>query len=299
MRLGILRSPINDRGGEARGLIEVGDDVQLLGEYYQPFGWMNRYFYGARLHYFDRKLDQYDADGNRFAEYGASQFGLQLIAGREFGNIGALGLGLRRFTGEAERLIGDPLLLPDIDFEIGEAFIELTLDRLDSAFFPRHGYVIRNRYLYSSETLGADVDFEQLELDYLGAFSRGSHSFQGGLRYYVTIDGNAPIQSLFRIGGFSRLVGYQSNQLVDQNYALLFGGYSYHFGNLLGRPALLGGTLEYGNVWEDRSDISFSDGVLNASAYIGLDSWIGPVLLGIGGREGGERNVFLEVGRRF
>ena len=40
-------------------------------------------------------------------------------------------------------------------------------------------------------------------------------------------------------------------------------------------------------------------GVLNASAYIDVDSWIGPILLGIGGREGGERNAFLEAGRRF
>lgn len=299
VRLGVLRSPINETGGEARTLIELGDQVQLLGEYYQPFGHLNRYFYGARLHYLSRKLDQFDADGNRLSEYEASQVGVQLAAGREFGNYGALGFGLRRFTGSAERLIGDPALLPDFDFEIGEAFVELTLDRLDSPFFPRSGYLARNRYLFSRESLGADVDFEQWEVDFLGAYSRGKHAIQGGMRYHVTVNGTAPIQSAFRIGGFSRLVGYQNNELVGQNYAVLLGGYSYHFGDVLGQPALLGGTLEYGNVWQDRSDMSFSDGVMNGSAYVGIDSWIGPILLGIGGREGGERNAFLEVGRRF
>ena len=97
----------------------------------------------------------------------------------------------------------------------------------------------------------------------------------------------------------ARLVGFTNNQLVGQNFAMLLTGYSYKVGEVFGQPALIGGNLEYGNVWAERSDIDFGDAVLNGSAYFGIDSWIGPILLGTGVREGGEYTVFLEIGHAF
>ena len=41
------------------------------------------------------------------------------------------------------------------------------------------------------------------------------------------------------------------------------------------------------------------DAELNASLYLGFDSWLGPMLIGYGWREGGEDQLFLEVGRPF
>lgn len=115
----------------------------------------------------------------------------------------------------------------------------------------------------------------------------------------MTTSGVSPIQSLYRLGGYSRLVGFQRNELTGQDYAILLGGYSYQIGKVLNRNAIVGTLLEYGNAWQRRSDMAFKDAILNGSVYIGLDSWIGPVLFGIGAREGGEYNLFLEVGHRF
>ena len=109
----------------------------------------------------------------------------------------------------------------------------------------------------------------------------------------------APLQSLYRLGGYSRLVGFQRNELTGQHYAVLLAGYSYQFGKLLDQEALAGASLEYGNVWQERSDMDFDDAILNGSVYIGMDSWLGPILFGIGAREGGEFNMFLELGHRF
>jgi NTE family protein len=298
VRVGVLTSPINQTGGEARGLVQLGDETSLLGEYYQPLGHQGRYSVAVRAQYYDRKINAYDADGNKLNVVGAAQAGLQAAFGREFGNYGALVVGARRYTGEAEIVIGDPAT-PDYDFEIGEALVEASVDRLDSIFFPRQGYFTRARYTWSRESLGADVDFDQLDFDGLYAHEFGDHSLQGGLRYHATVAGFAPLQSQYRIGGFSRLAGFQNNELVGQNYALLLGGYSYKLGEIFGQPALIGGTLEYGNVWFERSDIGFDDAILNGSAYLGIDSWVGPILLGTGAREGGEYTVFLEIGHRF
>lgn len=298
VRLGVLGSPFNDRGGEWRAMAQLGEEMQLLAEVYQPFGEAGRWFAAARGEYLDRKIETYGADGDKLAEFSARQLGGTVATGREFANHGALSLGWRRATGEASILIGDPET-PDVDYDIGEAYVDATVDRLDSVYFPRDGYIARNRYVVSRRSLGADADFEQYDLDALYARSIGPHALQAGLRYHTTVAGTAPLQSLYRLGGFSRLVGFQPNELSGQHYSLLFAGYSYRVTKLVNQPVLLGMSLEYGNAWARRADMAFDDGILNGSVYFGLDSWIGPILFGIGGRERGERNVFLEVGRRF
>lgn len=298
VRLGVLMSPINESGDEVRLLAQIGDETQLLTEYYHPMFLDGKYFFGARALYFDRKLNAFDNDGNKVAEFSARQVGAQFSFGREFGNYGALGVGYRRYTGHAEVLVGDPRLA-DYDFEIGAAHVEAAIDRLDSFYFPRAGYIVRSDYLFSRESLGADNDFDQFDLDALYAHSFGRHAVQLGGRYHVTVSGVAPLESAFRLGGYTRLAGYQPNELVGQNYALLLAGYSYEIAKVLRMPALLGGTLEYGNVWQRRSDMAFDEGDLNGSVYIGLDSWVGPILFGIGAREGGYHNIFLEVGHKF
>lgn len=298
LRLGVLQSPINDSGGELRHLLQLGDETGFLTEYYQPFGDQGRYFFAGRARYQTNQLNVFNRDGHKTAEYDARQAGIGLGIGREFGNYGALTLGVRRYTGKADVQIGDPAL-PDIDIERGEADVEAMVDRLDSFYFPRDGYLARLAYLFSREALGADTKFEQLDFDGLVARTFGRHSAQLGLRYHVTTSGVAPIHGLYRVGGYSRLVGFQPNELTGQHYGVLLAGYSYQLGEVLEQEALLGALLEYGNVWQDRADIDFGDAILNGSVYIGLDSWIGPILFGIGAREGGEHNLFLEVGHRF
>lgn len=76
-------------------------------------------------------------------------------------------------------------------------------------------------------------------------------------------------------------------------------GYSYQLADVFSRSASVGMLLEYGNAWEQRSRMSFSDGILNGSVYLGLDSWLGPLLLGYGMREGGNGAAFLKLGKPF
>lgn len=159
--------------------------------------------------------------------------------------------------------------------------------------------MVRNRYVVSRESLGADDDFEQYNFDGIYAYSFGDHSLQAGLRYHTTLSGIAPLQSTYRVGGFSRMVGYQPNELSGQNYGVLLAGYSYRMATLINQDSLVGMMLEYGNVWQDDDNFDMDDSVLNGSVYIGVDSWIGPILFGVGAREGGKTNLFLEVGHRF
>jgi hypothetical protein len=58
--------------------------------------------------------------------------------GAELSNWGEVRARTRRGDGSADVLVGDPGL-PRREFDLGAAFLEFAYDRLDSAYFPRHG----------------------------------------------------------------------------------------------------------------------------------------------------------------
>ena len=61
-------------------------------------------------------------------------------------------------------------------------------------------------------------------------------------------------------------------------------------------PIYLGASVEAGNVWQSRDDISFDSMITNGSLFFGLDTIAGPVFLAAGFAESGETNFYLFVG---
>jgi NTE family protein len=296
LRLGVLRSPVNETGGELRGLVQIGDEPGLLLNYYQPLGVDGHWFTDTSLSFESPKFSLFDEDRTRLANYRGPSWGGELVLGREFGNFGAATLGLRRRNGEAKLDVGDPLL-DGLDYDTGEAEFGLTFDRIDNRFLPRAGTLATLSQVVSRPGLGADAAFEQTGLDLLHARAIGRHSGFAGLRYHVSSDDPIPIQSLFLIGGLTRFAGYRPNERAVANYALGYGGYTYELGRVLGRAAILGGTIEYGRTWASGQDLDDGETELHGSLYFGFDSWLGPLQLGYGLREGGGGIVLLELGR--
>ena len=299
LRVAVLTAPLTSYGAEGRVAATIGSEPGLKGEYYHPIDAANRYnVLYASLEYANPNFHVYDVNGNNVATYDVSFTALGLKAGHEFGNLSAIFVGVQRATGSAKVEIGDPEL-EEFDFEHGELYAGLTIDRLDSLYFPRTGHFVGLQYTAARAWLGSDSEFEQLELDLLGARSFGKHSVQFRGAYYATLSGELPIQARYRLGGRGRLAGFRLNELTGQHYALVLAGYSYQLAELLGRAAHVGATLEYGNAWERRQDMALDDGILNASIYVGFDSRVGPMLFGLGWREAGHGLLFLEIGRAF
>jgi NTE family protein len=61
-------------------------------------------------------------------------------------------------------------------------------------------------------------------------------------------------------------------------------------------PLYLGASLEAGNVWQERSDISGGSLLVNGSLFAGLDSWLGPLYLAAGFAEDGGSSLYLFLG---
>ncbi len=296
LRAGLRFSPLSPYGAEARVVLQVGSEPALTGDYYHPLDLRDRYAVRAMGGLQTRSFNLFNDQGDKTARFRVRRSGATAGLVRNFGNTVALSVGLERFRGNAEVEVGDPGI-PRVDFDEGALVAEARLDNIDSLYFPRDGLLASLGTYQSRPGLGADTRFGQIDMDAVAARSFSKHALQLGVRYHATSSGTAPVQNLYRLGGRWRLAGFQHNQLTGQAYALGFAGYTYELGRVLGRSAQVGGTLEYGNAWQQRSDISLSDGIWNGSLFLGFDSWVGPLIFGMGFREGGENVLFIELGQ--
>jgi NTE family protein len=298
-RLGVTytSTQINALNGEWRLLGQVGDEPAIAAEIFQPLDPAARYFLLGRLGYSSRNINLFDDQGNRYAEANASGFGMDVSGGMQFGTWGQASLGYHYQSGTVEISTGLPA--PEEDFETGEFFVRLAADKLDNVYFPRKGYFGRVDYSVSRESFGSDTDFDQATLAYFHAFSWGRNTLLGGLQIKTTVDGDAPIQSLYRLGGFQNLSGYEQDALTGQQAGLAKLVYYRQIKDLQFFKAYLGASLEVGNVWENTGDMSFGDTIFAGSAFVGVDTPIGPVYLGYGHNDNSDHSLYLYLGPLF
>ncbi len=105
-------------------------------------------------------------------------------------------------------------------------------------------------------------------------------------------------------GGFLNFSGYDRDALEGRHLGIVRGLYfkrlrGQSLNNFADVPVYLGASLEYGGVWSDRKDISSSNAILAGSLFLGVNSIIGPVFLGVGYADGGHTAMHLSIGRPF
>jgi NTE family protein len=288
---------INALNGELRFGAQIGDEPALFAEIFQPLDPAARYFVSGKAGYLTRNINLFDSDGNNIAEARAQAYELELGAGRQFGTWGEARLGYRYETGNIDVGVGAPT--PDHDFDTGQFFLRLTDDKLDSVYFPTKGHVGKAEWRISREDFGADTDFDQVSLGFNYAYSWGRNTLLGGVNVETTLDNNAPIQSLYRLGGFLKLSGLAQDQLTGQQAGLARLIYMRRINDIQFFKAYAGASLELGNVWQDSSDIGFDDTIFAGSAFIGADTPIGPIYLGYGHTDTGDGSLYLFLGPLF
>lgn len=297
--LGVLytKTAINPLNGELRLGVQIGQDPGLTAEWHQPLDPASRYFVNTKAYLRRDQFSRYDGD-DIVSDFNIWRAGLDLAIGREFGTWGEGRVGYRRFKGEADVRIGDPAL-DDYSFDGGQLYGRLFLDKLDNVYFPTQGNKGILELMTSSKSLGSDSSYDQARLSYSHAFSRGRNNFVGALSFNTTLDDDAPPEALFRTGGFLHLSGFRPNQLSGQHSGLVNLVFYRRITDTKILPAYIGGSIEYGNVWQDSDDIAFDDGLLNGSLFLGADTPVGPAYFGLGLGEGGNNTVFFYLGPAF
>jgi NTE family protein len=57
--------------------------------------------------------------------------------------------------------------------------------------------------------------------------------------------------------------------------------------------------LEYGGAWEDWEDAGTDTSIFSGSAFIGVDSPLGPAQFGVGYSDQGDSTVYFRIGRVY
>jgi NTE family protein len=300
--LRFISTELNGLGAEWLTDLQIGDTPKFFTEFYQPLSLASRYFIAPSFDFEERSVFQLQGR-DLLAEYRVRTLQGGLDVGREISNWGEIRLGMRRGTGRARVLIGDPTL-PVNEFDRGGYFARFSYDKLDSIFFPRHGQQFEFEWRGEREKIGSNENLDAFEMSWLVARSFDRHTLIFWLEGGTTADAEvARPENFYSLGGFLKLSGLPAGYLAGPHYGIGRLIYQRRVGRggerVLDLPAYAGLSLEAGNTWLDSDDASFGDLRKNASLFFGVDSPLGPVYLAMGYDEAGEKAFYLFLGRTF
>jgi NTE family protein len=296
-----IATELNELGGEWLSDLQIGDHPRLYSEFYQPLGYAHRYFVSPHIEAGVRNLEVRDAN-DRITEYRVRENDIGFDFGRELSNWGEWRLGAFRGTGSSRVRVGD-ITLPQLSFSSGGYFARLSYDKLDSIFFPRHGQQWQIQWTAQRPALGADRQSDRAEISGLIARSIAKNTLIFSAELGSTLNSQTYPQDYFQLGGFLNLSGLRTGELTGPHYGIGRLIYYRKIGNggsgVFDVPLYAGLSLEAGNVWQQRSDMSLGDLRTNGSLFLGADTILGPVYLGAGADENGHSAFYLFLGRTF
>lgn len=295
-------TPLNALGGEWRNEVQVGSSTRLFTEFYQPLDRGLRWFVAPSITY-EQANQPLIVSGERIAELGLQAVGTSLAVGRNLSWWGEARASYGYLWGEARPTIALPGLLPPVTRVDGGVFeSRLSLDTVDSITFPRRGSVGELAWSYREEGLGGGAAASVLQGSLGVPVTRERLTLFTTLEGGVTLDGERTLGGDFQLGGFRRLSGYSPGELAGNHYALAVLQPYWQFSErsgLFGMGRYLGVSLEYGGVWQELGEFSADDLQLGASVYLGLDTLLGSVFLGVGATQGGHQSAYVFIGPIF
>ena len=301
---------LTPNGTEWRNRLQIGEVPRLSTELYHPLAWSasraDDWFVAGYGSIERRRLALYDSDSSQeLASFRRTTATLGLDIGQPWGEFGELRLGWSRLV------LGTRLLLWSADLGgIGggerASWTEDALraravvDQLDYAIFPQKGYRASAEVWLGQRSGDIRGSFYRAEAEGTAVTSIGRHTFDvhALLQTAQQREGAGGV-ARYTLGGFQRLSGYQSGQLVGNHVALLRLGYTHRLSQspTLTRGFFLGATLEAGNAWIARQDVSLGSLRTGMSLFLGADTGIGPLYFGFTYAPRGQAGLALFIGR--
>jgi NTE family protein len=294
--LAYSRTAVNRLNGEWRTGLQVGQEPAAWTEFHQPLDAGLRDFLDLGLLAGERSMNVFDDRGHKLGELGIRHYGLTFAGGREIGTWGEVRAGIVREAGSIRVTVGEPGL-PERRNDTGEAFAQVFVDKLDEIPFPHHGGSLRARYSAGLDALGSTVTYRQADIEASVAATRGRFTGVLGGESGTTLQGAAPLERRFFLGGLGRLSGLEQDELVGQNALLLRALLHRRMVDFQLLPVYAGLSAEYGSVFEARSKIALANGIVAGSVFLGADTPLGPFCLAFGLAEAGRTNYYMTLGQ--
>ncbi|EEX95371.1 hypothetical protein VIOR3934_01100 [Vibrio orientalis CIP 102891 = ATCC 33934] len=312
---------LNAHGAELRTNFEIGTDKLIEFEFYSPFLSTQKSFTTFGVSYSNEKRNA-PVTGFEDTSLEATENYLP-VSYHEWAAEWAIGyqdtlwrrfmLGARYVDGEGE--LSTLPLYGDVSFTRLGAFASYRIDTLDNYSLPTKGVYLDLDYMVSHDKSVGDTQLVEQQRDEdtsyeFGAKLIAAHTFSrhtlvanAELGFVTSKNSSVPIDPK-EIGGFLNLSGIPRNSLIGENKA--FGSLIYRYRwfdndfGLFTSPFYVGTSLEYGGVWSGQdTDLGDAPLYVAGSVFAGVDSPIGPIMLGYGRTEQNYDSVYLIIGTTF
>jgi NTE family protein len=303
-----VMSDITRSRGEWVTDLQIGSTTQVATELFLPLAQFSGWFVDPRAATGSHDVEVLQGQ-SQLAQYRAHTFDYGSDFGYQFGNWGEIRTGVQREEDHFVLQIGDPTD-PNLPvksyqpFSLRDYFVRFSYDRLDDVNFPHNGQQAVVQFSANRNAEGAAQPSDQVTLSYIAAHSFGRDTLVFSTSGGSTLESRlTDINLLFPLGGFLNLSGLRADSLTGPDFGIARLLYYHQIGRggpgYLDVPTYLGMSIEAGNVWQSRSDASLSNTRKDASLFLGMDTFLGPVYLASGFDQHGSQAFYLFLGRTF
>lgn len=297
-----VMTELNDNGAEWTWDFQVGANPRLGTEVFLPFSHAYRWFASPHALFQIRNVPQIvDEEQVGMLRVRSARYGFDL--GREIGNTGEFRFGVEREVGSSRVRLGDTAQ-PRQDFRTREYFTRYSYDSIDSASFPRDGDAFRLEWrgVLRDQTPDRISDSVTLDMRFARSIGRNTAIFWTSAGTLLESAQASP-RSYFPLGGFMNLSGLTPDALAAPHFAISRLIYYRKVGSggegFLNVPLYAGMSVEAGNTWSSRRDISFGSARKDGSLFFGAETFLGPAFLAVGYDDRGRSAFYLFLGRGF
>jgi len=292
-----VRTWVNSLGAQWRNEAQVGGQTLLSTSFFQPLDVAQRVVVEPRVFY-SRSIEDVFREDERIARYEFQDLGARFDAGVNVGNNAQARIGYVYDSRKVDVDIGSPLL-PEISPVDAGMAATLEFDSRDTAFSPTRGLVAALEYFQAARSLGADRDWERVELGIGAALPLRRDVLWLTLAGGTDLDGDLPADRMFALGGPGSFPGLEVGELRVGKYWTANTSYLWKIKDVMTvrNLALYFGTgLSVGGI-DDRLDGGETGEIYGGSVFLTGRTRIGPLTVGLGATTTDSWSLWLSVGR--
>jgi len=303
--LGYRRPWLNAAGLEAKIDARIGTDEELTGRLYQPVS--ESWGLGTFVSHKKSTLPLYSLGGNAqkiaYMSISSDSVGARLsydidkrsqIHWSLINNRMRVSMDTPNYVSQG----GQDYVMNDIDMRYSASRLEFTADQLDAPTFATTGHYMK--LMTERGIQGSSYSSQRAHLKW--ANHLGAHGLTLGLnmgrdRLRNNCDNCVNPNSLY-LGGFQAMGAFKFGQLMGDNLTHAQATYSYRLsdGGILRQKTYLGFVAEVGDAWSAPATFHAKH---SQTVFVGIDSKLGDIYLGIARGSEKNSNVFLQLGRHF
>jgi NTE family protein len=294
-------------GTEWRNRLHLGESPLLATELYHPLRWNERidtdWFISTWGRAELKQLTSFNDQGDEIAQYDRTVRQLGMDLGRTFGAWGTARAGLVHSAQRTSpRLLGAqaPLLGRTDVWQETALSLRMTADQLDYALFPQRGWRADIGLQVGQRSgNGSTEGMHRLQLSGTWVSTWGRDTLNLHAQTALSDEGGNAQVGRFTLGGFHNLSGYAAGHLNGNHLVLMRATWYRRLQQsvALTRGFFVGATLEAGNVWMEHGQVSLSNLRVGNSLFLGADTGLGPMYLGITHAPGGSTGLVFFIGR--